>query len=396
MPKITVGLEKSVEIPVGRSDVMVFDDTLQGFYLRVSKTGRATFGVDYYALGKRRRLSLGPAGSAAALTAARREAEKVLAGAKLGRDAVQQRAEAKAASAENFGRLARKFLDDQESQLRPKTYIEWTRYLTQYLNPLNSRAVGSIDRRDINAELDRIASAHSPIAADRARTAASAFFAWCIKAGYLDANPVVGAPRKSKPRSRCRVLDDAELAEVWHAAGEGDYADILRLLILTGARREEIASLAWPEIDLNRCILTLPPERTKNGRQHVMPLSPQAVAILQARAVWESRAFIFGLGEGGFSGWSRCKVRLDGRIRRARQEAGRTPMPAWTIHDLRRSVASGLAQLGVALPVIERILNHVSGPSFGGVAGVYQRHSFEKEMRAAMKLWGEHVANLSS
>lgn len=142
-----------------------------------------------------------------------------------------------------------------------------------------------------------------------------------------------------------------------------------------------------PELNLPGAILVLPPVRTKNGREHRLPLNPQALMILDERARMYGRSLVFGGGDRGFTDWKRLAARLTA--------SGVTVAP-FTLHDLRRSAASGMACLGVALPVIERILNHVSGPSFGGVAGIYQRHSFEAEMRDAMRLWAEHLQRLTA
>jgi integrase len=195
------------------------------------------------------------------------------------------------------------------------------------------------------------------------------------------------------------VLSRAELAEVWGAAcGAGDFGDIVRLLILTGQRREEIGSLRWSEIDFDRGLIVLPPERTKNKRLHEIPLSPQARAILELRAQRvassprPSRAkpndgLIFG-GAAGFSGWSRAKGKLDAALAQRAK-----PMPDWRLHDLRRTAATGMAELGVLPHIIEAVLNHVSGHK-GGVAGIYNRSRYTEPMRDALERWGEHVETI--
>jgi integrase len=188
------------------------------------------------------------------------------------------------------------------------------------------------------------------------------------------------------------VLTDGELAELWAALGNDQFSDIVRLLILTGQRREEIGGLLWSEIDFDRALIALPPERTKNKRQHELPLSTQASAILQRQSRRKGRDFVFGLGNGGFSGWSDCKARLDNAILIKRGHKAK-PMPHWCLHDLRRTVATGTAELGVQPHIIEAVLNHVSGHK-AGVAGIYNRARYVGEMRDGLQRWAEHVERI--
>lgn len=393
--KITEGLADTIEIPDGRRDVLIFDDTLKGFGLRVFRTGTAAYFCDYYLLGRRRRISLGPA-EKGRLAKARKEAADIIAGARLGNDILADRADRKAKQQASFGRLATKFLAEAKKRLRPRTYAEWDRYLARYTKPLlHDKAITAIDRRDIVEQIDAIAEENGTVAADRCKTALSAFFAWCVEREHRETNPVTQVAKRSRNPTRSRVLDDAELAEVWQHSSTGEYGSIVRLLMLLGQRREEIGGLRWPEVETKSAWITFPPARTKNRREHRLPISSQAVAILDAIPQWEKRDLVFGEGEGPFSNWSKSKKRVTAAIDKARKDAGEKPMPGWTLHDLRRSVASGMARIGVPLPVIERVLNHVSGPSFGGVQGVYQRHTFEAEMRDALQKWADHIAGIT-
>ena len=259
--------------------------------------------------------------------------------------------------------------------------------------------IHEVKRRDIAVRLTEISEEHGPVAAARARIALSGMFAWAMREGIVDANPVIGTNKPPEPPSRDRVLTDAELAEIWAACQDNDYGRIVKLALLTGARREEIGGLTWPEIDIGRAELNLPPERTKNGRPHIIPLSPMALSIVAATPKREGREYLFGEGVGAFSGWSKAKAALDRRILEARRAAakkahkasgGAKPMPAWRLHDLRRTVATRMADLGIQPHVIEAILNHVSG-SKAGVAGVYNRSLYAAEKRAALEVWADHV-----
>ena len=202
----------------------------------------------------------------------------------------------------------------------------------------------------------------------------------------------------SAERSRDRILSDFELALVWQACERIGYpfGPLFKLLIITGQRREEVGGLRWSEIDFGRQIWTLPKERTKNGREHVVALSPAACDLLarlpRIADAHRSSTFVFTTnGATAVSGFSKAKRVIDLSITK---QAG-VALPPWTLHDLRRTFASGCARLGINLPVIEKILNHVSG-SFRGIVGVYQRHSFEHERREALVRWSQHVMSLNN
>jgi integrase len=208
-------------------------------------------------------------------------------------------------------------------------------------------------------------------------------FSWAMRRGLHDSNPVIGT-EKRRERSRDRVLSDSELSKIWNALGANDYDDILRLLLLTGQRAGEIGGLCWSEIDFDEGLISLPAQRTKNGHPHSFPMSKPVRDILKARP--QKREFVFGRGRGAFSGWNGgTKGKLDEHI----AGAG-SPLPHWTIHDLRRTFATGLQRLGVRLEVTEAILNHVGG-SRAGVTGIYQRHDWATEKRAALDAWAAHV-----
>jgi integrase len=199
--------------------------------------------------------------------------------------------------------------------------------------------------------------------------------------GLAETNPVAGTV-KAPAQSRDRVLSDHEIAQVWRNLPVGDFGDIVRLLLLTGQRREEIGGLQWSEINLADRLITLPPARVKNGRPHKVPLSEPALAILAARHSKREGPAVFGRdGRDRFTNWSNTKAALDRKL---------PGMPDWHIHDARRTCATGMARLGINLPVIERVLNHVSG-SFAGIVGVYQRHDFADEKRDALAGWAAHV-----
>jgi integrase len=246
------------------------------------------------------------------------------------------------------------------------------------------------------------------------RTAAygRAAFAWAVKRGAVHTNPFAALPIAKGIAKRERVLSDAEIGEIWRAAGDAGapYGTIIRLLILTGQRRGEVAGMNWREISDDLSTWIMPGERTKNGATHMIPLSAPARALLQGllpgdtneaqRAITERRSegvlVLPGALGTPFAGWSKAKAALDKSILEARTHAAAgtvtsaAPMAPWSVHDLRRTLATGLQRLGVRLEVTEAVLNHISG-SRGGIAGVYQRHDWAAEKRAALDAWAAHV-----
>jgi integrase len=222
--------------------------------------------------------------------------------------------------------------------------------------------------------LDRI---EAPMTANRVHGIVRKFFNWCIEHDLIANSPVAGVRAPNKEVSRDRVLTDDELRTVWRAVETDPHAAIVQLLILTGQRRSEVAGMMWSEIDLDAALWTLPRERVKNARRHEVPLSKQAVAILR-RVPRIDDYSVFALKP------------PHGVLQRTKERVG---VDSWTLHDLRRTAASGMARLGASLAVIEKVLNHVSG-SFAGIVGVYQRHEFAEEKRAALQMWADHVERL--
>jgi integrase len=228
-----------------------------------------------------------------------------------------------------------------------------------------------IRRADIATRLAEIARQNGPFAANRARASMSGM-QLVFGEGLIDASPITGTNKATEEISRDRVLSDEELRLVWHEAGSS-----VRLLILTGQRREEVGGMLWPEVDLGTANWRIGADRTKNGLVHDVPLASAAVEILKTRGVSpEGRQFIFGARTGPFQGWSNAKKALDARIARAGKSNGGNfePQP-WRLHDIRRTVATRLGDLGVLPHVIEAILNHVSGHR-AGVAGIYNRAAY--------------------
>jgi integrase len=411
--KLTQASIERLSLPAGKSEAIFFDEDMPGFGLRIREGGSRTFIVQYALGGRQRRMTIGSA-KILKTAKARETAGDLLAKVRLGHDPAADRAEARVrASDEPLSDVIRRFLARQERRvqerrLRRRTYVDAKRYLERYWKPLHTLHPTKVSRATVAARLGKIADDHGLVSADRARAALSAFFTWAIGEGLCDMNPVIGTNKHfDGEKSRDRVLTDRELAVIWRSLPDSDYGAIVQLLILTGQRREEIGALQLPEVDLKQTLITLPPERTKNGRPHEVPLSKPAVAILKAREKRAGRDFVFGDGprkgngadeerHGGFQGWSKSKTALDEQVANEAKKVAfdnRVTAGPWRLHDIRRTVATRMAELGVQPHIIEAVLNHVSGHK-AGVAGVYNRSSYAAEKRIALDLWGKHVQAL--
>ena len=310
----------------------------------------------------------------------------------LGGDPQAKKAEEKARAKHTLGAVAELYLTAQQGRLKPKTHSEAGRYLRTLWKPLHDLPLHKIARLDVTTRVSEINLKSGPSAAGHARLVLSALFAWAIGEGVANENPVIGsnAPATQK---RDRVLSDAELAEIWRACPDDDYGRIVKVLALTGQRRGEVAAMTWSELDLEDAVWRLPADRVKNGVPHQVPLAPLALEIIKAVPRLAGRDLLFGKGRNGFAGWGTPKLALDRKIQAARKKAGAKAVPPWVVHDLRRAFATGAGHLGVQPHVIEAALNHVSGHK-RGVAGVYNKSPYAREVRAAMALWDDHLKSV--
>jgi integrase len=274
------------------------------------------------------------------------------------------------------------YLARQQTQLRPGSLRQVTRHLRLYAAPLHAHPIDSIDQRTIAERLAAIERDRGAVTANRVQATLSAMFGWAMREGRAKSNPAA-LTHKRQERPRDRLLSDAELGLIWRALGDDEYSVIVKLLMLSAQRLNEIVALRWDEIDFERGVIALPASRTKNHRAHEIPLTPAMAALLRAQPKREGRALVFGRGAGGYAGAGHSKQRLDERVK----------IPAWTHHDLRRTAATGMANIGIQPHVIEAVLNHVSGHK-AGVAGVYNRSTYAAEKREALERWGAHVAGV--
>jgi integrase len=385
--KLTQRRIETLECPAGRRDMMVFDDEQSGLGVRITAGGGKSFLVQYRQAGEKRRVPLGSC-SAISLGSAREAARVVLGDVAKGRDPASERRlaiEATKARAEQEALTLGVLIDRWEAghltKKRAGYKVEATRALRFAFKAKLGQPAAGLDPGTVKRMINSIAVAGRQVTARLTAAYGRACYGWAIGAGLLEANPFHGV-RLSPVPSRERVLTDAELAAVWKAAvGPGVYDSIVRLLILTGQRREEVAGMTWNEVAADLSAWTISANRAKNGVAHIVPLSPQAQAVLRAALRHEGADLVFPGRRGPFNGFGKAKAALD-KV---------SDVKDWRLHDLRRTTATGLQRRGVRLEVTEAVLNHIAG-SRAGIVGVYQRHTWAEEKRAALNVWGEHVA----
>jgi integrase len=257
------------------------------------------------------------------------------------------------------------------------------------------RRLADIRRAEIIAMLDDVVDSGRPVAANRMLAALRTLFNWAIERDLLQVNPCTGVRAPTAETSRERVLTDDEIRLLWKATGRqgSSFSRFVRLLLLTGQRRDEVGRMRWSEIEDD--LWRLAGERTKNARAHAVPLSGAARDVLASlpRIAWSDYVFTT-TGRTPSRNYARGKAGLDALMRAVAEEEGMPAPEPWRLHDLRRTVASGMARLGINLPVIEKVLNHASG-SFAGIVGVYQRYSFADEKRQALEAWAQHILDLA-
>lgn len=340
------------------------DDVLTGFGVRVSQAGTKSFVLTHGV--RRQRETIGRVG-VIALAEARSQAKRRLAEYTLGKEKPP---------AVSWDAALGQYLTELKGRRKESTYLEYTRVLKRHFR-FGQTKLPELSQRDLDQKLDRLAT--TPSEQQHAFVVLRVFLNWCYRRSYVDQHPMqrMKAPHKYNPRER--VLTNEELTRVWIALGDNTFDRIVKLLILTGQREGEIANLTR---DMRGDgTLTLPPWLTKNKREHTFPLGAMAATLLPDRAglLFPAR----GKPDHPFSGFSNSKGALD----KAANVRG------WRLHDLRRTFATGMASIGVALPVVEKLLNHVSG-SFAGIVAVYQRHDYWEEMREAVEKWEAHVQAL--
>ena len=356
------------------------DPYLKGFGLRVSKMDTKTFFVRVRYRGKTQRHTIGTYPSYS-LSEAREKAAEVI-----------EQAEKGALHSVDVQKLSIKEAYDRFIELYAKVHNkDWAMSdsrLKKFMAEYGGMDLADLHRRDIIAFLDRLVAAGTPTQANRARAALSRFLNWCVERTYIEHSPCQGVPKPAKEKPRDRVLTDDEILKVFNISDEFSYpfGPLFKVLMLTAQRRGEVSGMRWSELDLPNKTWSLPKERAKNGKAHIVPLSPYVVEILESLPRFLHSDFVFTTtGETPVSGHGKYKYRLDEAL----------GVNDWVFHDFRRTAASGMARLEIPPYVVEKVLNHVSG-TFAGVLGVYNQYGYDREKREALNKWAEYVIGLSN
>jgi integrase len=400
-----LGIKK---LPLPRARQEVPDGRVVGLYLIHQKSGSKSWALRYRANGKPKKLTLGRYPTID-LATARRRAQEALGDVAGGKDpaAVKQASKA-AAKAERESdvdlveRVVELFIE-RHAKAKTRDWRETERMLVnEVVRRWKGRRLSQITRAHVHEMLDAIIDRGSPIRANRVFAQFRKLCRWSIARGVIDRSPCEGLTAPSPERRRDRVLSDEEIRIAWRAFDSAGwpFGPIGQLLLLTGARKNEVAGMKWSEIDLDARIWSLPQERTKNKRDHELPLSAAAVRIIEGLPRIKMRGFVFTTtGKSAVSGFSRFKTTVDKTVLELSKEQAeaRGDDPAkvealaqWILHDLRRTVATNLQKLGVKLEVTEAVLNHVSGTR-AGVVGLYQRHDYRDEKRQALDAWARYL-----
>ena len=393
------------------------DALMPGLYLVLQPSGAKSWAVRYRHGGRPRKLTIGgyPAFD---LATARKKASEALQAAASGADPARQKQVAKiAAHFDNrdvFPAVAKHFIT-RHARPNNKSWKEAARLLGLRPDPAQSnelliikgglvdrwkdRLVREIGKRDVIEAIDTLVDCGTGTLANRTLSQVRKLFNWAIERDIILTSPCAGLKAPTVEGSRDRVLSDDEMRWLWKAceAQPFPFGPLTQVLLLTGQRRAEVAGMRTVELNVRDSMWCLPKERTKNGEAHEVPLADDVLAVLTTLPKIAGSGFVFtNTGVTPVSGFSRAKEGLDKRMLEAAvRETSKpgTSIEPWTLHDLRRTCASGMAALGIAPHIVEAVLNHKSG-TIKGVAAVYNRHQYAPEKRQALETWADRVARV--
>ena len=371
-------------LPVAEKDTVYWDPGLTGFGVKVTPKGRKVFLVMYRVAGagsRLRKYTIGPYGRLT-LPMARAQAQKIFAARLDGRDpAEEKRQSRRRLVVDRIDDLVETFIREHVAQIGTQRRI--TNLLRRdVVAHWGTKSIHEICKRDVS-DLVSLVAQRNAHASYRLLKTLKTFFRWCVGGAVIDFSPADGISSHYREVSRDRVLSDQELAAVIVAARQmpPPYGRIVEFLALTGQRREEVAQLPWDELDEQARTWIIPGSRTKNKKAHIVHLSEQAWRVIEA---CPAGRYVFATAGGNrFQAFGKGKTAIDKRC----------GVTGWRLHDLRRTIVSGMARLGVPPHVADKILNHQAG-TISGVAAVYQRHDFLAERKEALDRWGAHVEQI--
>lgn len=380
MPKLHLTKRTIDGLKPSERDILYWDTDITGLAVKVTPKGKKVFLVQYRPGGRgtpTRKYTIGPYGNVT-LHKAKSEARRVLGLREEGRDVAKERQDSRKRSlSDKVCDLVAEFLEKHAAQ--NKTSEETERILHKDVLPrLGDKSIHDVSKREINEILDEIASRGAPTMANRTLAAVRKFFNWCVSRGVIEFSPCDGVSMPQRERSRDRVLTDQELFNVVNATKQmgGPFEGIVKMLVLTAQRLSEVSKMTWDELDLDNDQWIIPGARTKTGIPNIVHLSAQANGLVN-RMPQVGRFVFTSNGETPFSGFSKSKGRL----------VAISGVEGWRLHDLRRTVTSNMARIGVAPHIADKILNHQTG-AISGVMAVYQRHEYLDERAAALDKWG--------
>jgi integrase len=410
--RITDRLVEQVKPAAARREIG--DAIVPSLYLIVQPSGARSFAVRYRHAGKTIKHTLG-AYPKLGLADARELARSALRAVAEGRDPVteqkekRRQGEAGISDRDLFERVYNNYLARHvRPNLKPRSAEELQGiFRREVLSRWRRRRLAEITKADVRELLDEVVDSGKPLVASQVFTAVRAFFNWCVGRDLIAASPCAGLKKPGGSESRGRKLSDQEVGWLWQACDEigHPFGPIIKLLLLTGCRKEEVRAMTERELDLAGRVWTIPGARTKNALEHQVALANATIAVIESvPRVSNPARYVFSVtGKTPPSGFSRAKHNIDELMLTSARELARkrgedpdqVAIEEWVIHDLRRTMASGMARLGVSLPVAEKCLNHISG-SFSGIAAVYQRHEYVAEKRDAFERWARHVETITA
>lgn len=386
-PRLVGGEPMRIEIP---------DGGCAGLYLVVQPTGAKSWAVRFRAGGHPKKLTLGTV-PAVMLADARAQAAAALKKVAQGTDPTAEKQLAREVREASRAQLVTDTIETQVAlfieryaKRQNRSWKQAQRTFDKNVVPnWRGRTVHDISKRDVIDLVEEIAG-RRPVLANRTLSQIKTFFNWLVARDALKVNPCLGVVPPGKETPRERVLDESEVRALWLACDDldassvgGPYGAIAKLLLLTGQRRSEVACAPWSDFDVGNRLWLLPGERTKNGKPHTVPLSRQALSIIAAIPRIDGSPFLFDIPR-GFGSYTTAKRRIDDRM---------PPIKRWTFHDLRRTCATGMADIGIAPHIVEAVLNHISGHK-AGVAGIYNRAVYAVEKADALQRWADHVEQI--
>ncbi|WP_338243782.1 tyrosine-type recombinase/integrase [Aurantiacibacter hainanensis] len=378
-------------LEAGEKDAFWWDESLKGFGVKVTPKGRKTYLVRYRLPGRRKseQYTIGRHGAPWTADTARKEASQKLLLASQNFDPNAEKRRRRNETADySFNAYVDRFADRYLKENWQGSYKRAQSVIDRHAKPyFGKRDIREITKADCTAFIDKLWDQQAT--ARKAAEVVGKMFRWAEDRGDIERSPMDRVPRPKPSAGRERVLDDAELAQVWEAANEMQthpYSGLVKMLILTGQRRGEIGGLRWKEVDLERAVIEVPKERTKSGRNNLIPLSASMVELLGETPRLGDYVFSVS-GENPLGNHSKLKKKLDAKI----TELSGSQLPDWTLHNLRRTVATGLQRLGIGSDMIEVVQGRTK---MLGAGQRYQRYDYLEEKRAALLAWNEHVASL--